>query len=124
MNGARQCCLCKGKNPSPVLKLDDLPISHYLRKSRDDPDPRFCVSFEICQECGLLQISDPIPANLIYNESDTYTTGFQRPRHLEDLITTTVARQDPGRAVDIGCNDGALLEWLIRTGYREVVGVE
>jgi SAM-dependent methyltransferase len=71
-----------------------------------------------------LQIIDPIPADLIYGETDTYTTGFQRPRHLEDLITTTVARQDPGRAIDIGCNDGALLEALRGAGYREVVGVE
>jgi SAM-dependent methyltransferase len=124
MSGARHCCLCNGKNPSLLLKLDDLPISHYLRKDRHEPDRRFSVSFEMCQECGLLQIVDPIPADLIYGKTDTYTTGFQRPRHLEDLITTTVARQDPGRAIDIGCNDGALLEALRRAGYREVVGVE
>jgi SAM-dependent methyltransferase len=124
MSGARQCCLCKGNNPSLLFRLDDLPISHYLRKSRNEPDPRFSISFEMCQECGLLQIIDPIPADLIYGETDTYTTGFQRPRHLEDLITTTVARQDPGRALDIGCNDGALLEALRRAGYREVVGIE
>lgn len=124
MSGARQCCLCKGQNPSLLFKLDDLPISHNLRKSEDEPDPRFCISFEICQDCGLLQIIDPIPADVIYSETDTYTTGFQRPRHLDDLITTTVARQDPGRAIDIGCNDGALLEALRNAGYAEVVGVE
>ncbi|MBV8190450.1 MAG: methyltransferase domain-containing protein [Alphaproteobacteria bacterium] len=124
MSGARQCYLCKGKSPSLLFQLDDLPISHYLRKSPDEPDPRFSVAFDMCRECGLLQILDPIPAHLIYGVTDTYTTGFQRPRHLEDLITTTVARQDPGRAIDIGCNDGALLEALRRAGYRDVVGVE
>ena len=72
----------------------------------------------------MLQIVDPIPADLIYGEADTYTTGFQQPRHLEDLITTTVARQDPGRAIDIGCNDGSLLEVLRRAGYAQVVGIE
>ncbi len=121
---ARQCCLCKGRNLSLLFALDDLPISHYLRKTRDDPDPRFSVGFECCGDCGLLQIVDAIPADLIYGEADTYTTGFQRPRHLEDLITTAVARQDPARAIDIGCNDGALLEALRRAGYRQVVGVE
>jgi SAM-dependent methyltransferase len=104
--------------------LDDLPISHYLRKTSNEPDPRFSVAFDMCRECGLLQILEPIPAHLIYGAADTYTTGFQRPRHLEDLITTTVARQDPGRAIDIGCNDGALLDALRRAGYRDVVGVE
>ncbi len=124
MSSARQCCLCKGRNLSLLFKLDDLPISHYLRKKRDDPDPRFSIGFECCQDCGLLQIAEAIPADLIYGEADTYTTGFQRPRHLEDLITSTVARQDPGKVIDIGCNDGALLEALRRAGYKQVIGVE
>jgi SAM-dependent methyltransferase len=124
MSSARRCCLCRGRNLSLLFNLDNLPISHFLRKKRDDPDPRFSVGFETCENCGLLQIVDPIPADLIYGEADTYTTGFQQPRHLEDLITTTVARQDPGRAIDIGCNDGSLLEVLRRAGYTQVVGVE
>ena len=124
MSSARQCCLCKGRSLSLLFNLNDLPISHFLRKKRDDPDPRFSVGFECCQDCGLLQIVDPIPADLIYGEADTYTTGFQQPRHLEDLITTAVARQDPGRAIDIGCNDGSLLEALSRAGYAKVVGLE
>ena len=124
MSSARRCCLCKGGNLSLLFKLDDLPISHYLRKTPADPDPRFAVHFESCQDCGLLQIVDAVPADLIYGEADTYTTGFQQPRHLEDLITTTVARQDPGRAIDVGCNDGALLEALRRAGYKQVVGIE
>ena len=124
MSSAHRCRLCKGGNLSLLFKLDDLPISHYLRRKRDDPDPRFSVRFECCQDCGLLQIVDAIPADLIYADADTYTTGFQQPRHLEDLITTTVARQDPGRAIDIGCNDGALLEVLRRAGYKQIVGIE
>ncbi|CAN5884608.1 class I SAM-dependent methyltransferase [soil metagenome] len=124
MNSVQHCCLCGGEDLFPLFKLDQLPISHYLRKKLDDPDPRFSVGFECCQACGLLQIADAIPADLLYGHADTYTTGFQRPKHLEDLITTAVARQDPGRAIDIGCNDGALLEALGRAGYKETVGVE
>lgn len=124
MNNVRQCCLCGGKDLVPLFKLDSLPISHYLRKKLDDPDPRFTVGFECCKSCGLLQIVDAIPADLIYSQADTYTTGFQRPRHLEDLITTAVARCDPGSAIDVGCNDGALMEALGRAGYTTVVGLE
>jgi SAM-dependent methyltransferase len=124
MNSVRRCCLCGGQELSTLFKLDELPISHYLRKSRDDPDPRFSVGFDCCHRCGLLQIVDPIPADLLYAHADTYTTGFQRPRHLEDLITTAVARQDPGKVIDIGCNDGALMEALARAGHGMVVGIE
>src|SRR3981081_3617923 len=116
MSSARKCCLCHGTSLSPLFRLQNLPISHYLSRKRDDPDPRFSVGFECCGDCGLLQIVDAIPADLIYGEADTYTTGFQQPRHLDDLITTTVARQDPARAIDVGCNDGTLMEALRRSG--------
>ena len=106
--------------PQPRI-ASDLPLP---QEELDDPDPRFTVGFECCKGCGLLQIVDAIPADLIYSQADTYTTGFQRPRHLEDLITTAVARRDPGSAIDVGCNDGALMETLGRAGYRQVVGLE
>ena len=124
MSDRPRCRLCGGHHLSHFLSLNELPISHYLRKSAKDPDPRFTVHFENCQDCGLLQIVDGIPADMIYAESDTYTTGFQRPRHLDDLITTAVARQDPGKAIDVGCNDGSLMDNLKRSGYSKVVGVE
>jgi methylation protein EvaC len=124
MSDTARCRLCGGHHLSRLFSLNDLPISHYLRKSTQDPDPRFTVGFETCGDCGLLQIVDTIPADLIYGESDTYTTGFQQPKHLDDLITTTVARQDPAKAIDIGCNDGTLMEALRRSGYTQVVGVE
>lgn len=124
MSSARQCRLCEGRSLSPLLKLNDLPVSHYLRKGPDDPDPRFSIGFAACEACGLLQIVDPVPADLIYADADTYTTGFQKPRHLDDLITTAIARQDPCRAIDVGCNDGSLMEALRRAGYVDVVGLE
>jgi 2-polyprenyl-3-methyl-5-hydroxy-6-metoxy-1,4-benzoquinol methylase len=124
MSDTPRCRLCGGRHLSRFLSLNELPISHYLRKSPQDPDPRFTVDFESCQDCGLLQIVNAIPADLIYVEADTYTTGFQRPRHLDDLITTAVARQDPSKAIDVGCNDGTLMENLRRAGYRQVVGIE
>jgi 2-polyprenyl-3-methyl-5-hydroxy-6-metoxy-1,4-benzoquinol methylase len=124
MSDMPRCRLCGGRHLSHFLSLKELPISHYLRKKPQDPDPRFTVDFESCQDCGLLQIVNAIPADLIYDEADTYTTGFQRPRHLDDLITTAIARQDPAKAIDVGCNDGTLMENLRRAGYRQVVGVE
>ncbi len=124
MSDTPRCRLCGGRHLSHLLSVNNLPISHYLRRSPQDPDPRFTVGFDSCRDCGLLQILRPIPADLLYSRADTYTTGFQRPRHLDDLITTAVARQDPGKALDIGCNDGTLMEHLRHAGYTKVVGLE
>jgi 2-polyprenyl-3-methyl-5-hydroxy-6-metoxy-1,4-benzoquinol methylase len=121
----RRCCrLCGGSRLSPVLTLRDMPVSHALRRSAADPDPRFEIAFENCERCGLLQIVDTVDPAILYGDTDTYQTGFHRPRHLDELITTAIAHQDPGRVIDIGCNDGSLMEALKRHGYADIVGIE
>ena len=119
-----KCHLCGGQGFVDIVALHDMPLTHHLRKGADEPDPRFTLRFACCEACGLLQIVDPIPAERLYRDADSYNTGFQKPRHLDDLIATAIARQDPGSALDVGCNDGALMDALRLHGYRPVVGIE
>jgi SAM-dependent methyltransferase len=107
-----------------ALTLDGMPQSHDLRCHADGPDRRLSLAFELCRACGLLQIVEPVPPDVLYSDADTYVTGFQKPRHIDDLLATTLGRQDPGPAIDIGCNDGALLSALARYGYGPISGVE
>jgi len=121
---AKSCRLCGGRGFVDILTLADMPVSHHLRSNAGQPDPRFTLDFACCEGCGLLQIADPIPAELLYRDAESYVTGFQKPRHLDDLIATAIAHRDPGAALDVGCNDGALMDALRLHGYRPVVGVE
>ena len=124
MTSKHNCRLCGSNKLSPVLKLKSLPVSHALRTNVSAPDPRFDLGLATCAKCGLLQVPDPVPAEMLYTDTDTYMTGFHKPRHFDDLITTAIAQQDPGSVIDIGCNDGALMEALKRHGYSPIVGVE
>jgi len=101
-----------------------MAVTHTLRKTDRSPDPRFTLTFDTCRTCGLLQIVEPISPDVLYVETDTYLTGFHKPRHLDDLITTAIAFEDPTPVVDVGCNDGSLMDALVRHGYPSVVGVE
>jgi SAM-dependent methyltransferase len=118
------CRLCGGRRLSTIVTLPDMPVSHAFRRGEDDPDPRFDIAFKACARCGLLQIVEVVEPQVLYRDTDSYTTSFQQPRHLDDLITTAVAHQDPGQVIDIGCNDGALMDALKRHGYGGIVGVE
>ena len=107
-----------------LLQLEGLPISHDLRLGDSGRDPGLSVRFDGSRTCGLLQIVEAPPLDLLYSWADADMTGIQKLRHFDDLIATTIARQDRGRAVDVGCNDGAFLEALGRAGYTDLVGVE
>jgi len=69
----RRCCrLCGGSRLSSVVTLHDMPVSHALRRSAADPDPRFEITFESCERCGLLQIVDTVDPAILYGDTDTY----------------------------------------------------
>lgn len=124
MKKRNTCRLCGSRKLSIAVVLNALPVTHALRTSVRDADPRFDLAFATCAKCGFLQVPSPVPADILYRGADTYMTGFHRPRHLDDLIISAIAYEDPGRVIDIGCNDGALMDVLKRFGYSPIIGVE
>ena len=55
--------------------------------------------------------------------SEFYSTAFQKPKHIDDLIATALSLSDAGNALDIGCNDGAFMHKLNEHGFY-TVGIE
>ena len=41
----RCCCLCGNSTLSTQITLANLPLSHHLRRTPEEPDPRFEVEF-------------------------------------------------------------------------------
>lgn len=117
------CHLCGGMDLEKVIDLGDMPISHNLRTSLATEERTYPIYFHYCHTCGLLQIRDPIPPNELY-DAETYSTGFQKPKHIDDLIVTALSYNPPGNVLDIGCNDGSLLRSLDNYGFPELVGIE
>ena len=117
------CNLCGKSNLVEVIDLGRMPLSHQLRKNLDVPEKTYPVKFHLCMHCELLQIRDPIPPESLY-DSDTYITGFQKPKHIDDLICTVITHRAPESVLDIGCNDGSLLEALKAQGFTRLAGIE
>jgi SAM-dependent methyltransferase len=119
----RSCNLCGKTNLAEAIDLGWMPLTHQLRTDPDIPEKTYPVQFHLCMDCELLQMGDPIPADALY-DADTYTTGFQKPKHIDDLICTAITHRDPESVLDVGCNDGSLLQALKAHGFMTVAGIE
>lgn len=118
------CRICGSRKLEPIIDFGLIPVAHRLRRAIAEPDPRYPVCFHLCGQCELLQIAEPIDPDLLYADTDAYSTAFQRPPHLADLLTSMVARKDPGPLLEIGCNDGYLLKMLRDWGFDRLLGIE
>lgn len=106
-----------------LLYIPDVPLARNFRNSITVPEYVHNFHLALCESCHLPQLLNPVPAEKLY-DSSIYLTGFQKPCHLDDLINSTLAHQPPGKVLEIGCNDGALLTALKEAGYKEVFGIE
>lgn len=123
------CLLCGGARLHHALKLKAMPLPNaYLDASlRGQPQPIYPVGLHLCLDCGQVQLVDIVDPRTVY-EDNIYTSrsslGFVQhfERYAADLVAAE--RPAPGSlAVDIGSNDGLLLEAFQKLGLR-VLGVE
>ncbi|MEO5337067.1 MAG: class I SAM-dependent methyltransferase [Magnetospirillum sp. WYHS-4] len=121
---ALRCRVCASEGLELLVDIGPMPIAHRLRRRAEETEPRFPLRFHICDRCGLLQIARPIDPAVLYAEAETYSTAFQRPAHIPDLIATLLARRDPGPLLEIGCNDGTVLAAMKEHGFEDAIGIE
>lgn len=122
---SQSCRLCAQPSLFDLGEFASLPLAHVLSRSPDHISPRVDTKLEGCSGCGLLQLvhSSDI-SDAAYGDNEDYLTGFQQPKHIDDLLVTSAAIADPEQVIDIGCNDGTLLRRLGDFGYTGLVGVE
>ena len=122
MSEMEACRACL--TPSPYLFLpmgQHPPANMFVRPTDvDRPQPAFSLDAHACLNCGLIQVADQIPA-------DFYDYYFYMPsgaetmhRHFGELAEILCEEAKGGWIVDIGCNDGLLLQACNGLGGKTV----
>jgi SAM-dependent methyltransferase len=122
------CQICSA-DTVPGLDLGHQPISDRLLSAADlnRPEVFYPMRLHHCPQCGLTQLGYIVPPEEVYRDFPfvSGTTKTAR-RHLQSLPARLVRMAGLDRrsfAVDIGSNDGTLLEGYARHGVR-VLGVD
>ncbi|RJL20686.1 class I SAM-dependent methyltransferase [Bailinhaonella thermotolerans] len=107
------CRSCRAADLTEVLDLGE----QYLSDFRDDDlrPPRRPLVLMLCRRCGLAQLRDTTPPELLYHDRYGFRSGVNEAIR-EDLrsVAAHALRACPGarRWLDIACNDGTLLSFV------------
>ncbi len=125
----RPCPICKTSDHSVVYRESTYDESRWTQASFSSRKVPEYMHFRLltCGACGLTYGS-PVAS------AEAASQAYRRASFEASVESTDAARTyaqylrkqgfEPGRALDIGCGDGAFLRELLRLGFREIVGVE
>lgn len=117
------CGLCGSPDLKPILDMGEQPLPE-----RYGSDERYPLALLECAACTLVQLSYIAPPREVFAEDHSYASGNTRAlrEHFTGLAREVGRIAGPGQlVVDVGCNDGTLLE-AVRGEVPDVqvVGVE
>jgi len=123
---SRTCRACREDAVEQTIDFGSWPIVHHLK--REITDPRECYEFAVgvCNNCGLLQLLNPISAEILYKEYFTLSAWKNNPHidRLKWLVGECSGVERSSRVLEIGCNDGSFLTILKEQGYDSLFGIE
>lgn len=124
MTNNHKCRACGSADVESSLDFGETPIAHRLLKAENEAEDLFPFALEICLSCGLIQVADPIPPELLYRGYNYNFSSWKPEPHLADEVTMITAHGVPASVCEIGANDGRFLEELRARGAGTCIAVE
>jgi SAM-dependent methyltransferase len=123
------CIVCGTASVEPFLDLGRTALANKFltHEELSAVESTYPLRVGFCHSCGHVQLTDPVPPRSMF-EDYLYVSSASETlkRHLYDLSDVVVGRchlTDSDLVIDIGCNDGTLLEGFRRHRVR-TLGVD
>lgn len=124
------CRSCGRSNLEPILDLGETPLADRLvtEARLGEPEPRYPLAIVFCPDCGLVQISETVPPEVLFCEDYPYFSSVSDAllRHSRDNVRELIAARGLGAnslAVELASNDGYLLKNYLERGIP-VLGID
>lgn len=125
----KRCLVCRSDAVDEFLNLGDTALANQFLRADEitAQEPKYPLRVGFCRSCGHVQLMESVPPlamfqNYLYVSAASDTLK----NHLWDLSDDLARRYRPGAddlVIDIGCNDGTLLQGFRRHGVR-TLGVD
>ena len=124
----KRCRICFSKKLAGYLDLGKQPFSNsFLNLKQIKKEKKFPLKVVLCKKCGLSQLSIIPDTKFIFSKYD-YLSSSSRALsiHYKKLVEKLVKSYDvrtDDTVLDIGCNDGILLEHYPKN-FKKIIGIE
>ena len=120
-----ECAVCDNKNLQEVLNLNDVPLAGYFpTENQLNEESAYPLRLLFCDDCKLVQTDSVINPDILFKDY-RYLSSVGLSNHFKELSQDLddKFKVKNKKILEIGCNDGVLLEPLSKLG-ADVVGVD
>lgn len=124
------CRACGTALPPAIIDLGETPLADRLVRpeERHEADLTAPLSVTICDACGLAQLTETVPPDLLFGARYPYYSSVSPllTAHFTAAAGALMARRRLGphsRVVEVGSNDGVMLRPFARRGIQ-VLGID
>ena len=123
------CSFCGSDNMSLVIDFGDVALAGaFLKTEQFREEKKYKLQIFFCKNCYLLQIVNKIPPEILFKNyfyfSSAIGTLKEHFKEYAEEVTKRFLIPDKATVVEIGCNDGVLLNPFSKNGVRTVIGVD
>lgn len=124
----RKCRVCKSKALEKVFSLGDQPLVNYYPSEFNEEVDTYPLELFRCTNCELIQLGHIVDKNLLYSDKYPYIpsvskTNLEHFQKIAQNLVEELSLNKDSLVVDVGSNDGSLLECFNKLGTR-VLGIE
>ena len=128
----RSCPICGGRTYEKFAdkRITDERFNEFTYASRKQPE-FMCFRLVRCKRCDLVYA--PNPPSTEFLESAYSTASYDSQEEAQAAAKSYAyalkpyiprSSEERGAAVDVGAGNGALLPWLLKQGFKPVIGIE
>lgn len=120
------CNLCGGPDLLPLIDFGNHPVAKHYLAERSGDQPVWPVRLFFCESCGLTQLVDSCPPEILYDNYVTLSSWKFQP-HVQreiDIIRSLEGMGPDAKVIEIGSNDGMFLHQMSLSGFKNTLGIE
>ena len=126
---SKQCRFCDSHRVKLIIDFGDVALAGSFLKPEEFPDEKkYPLQIYFCEDCYLLQIINRIAPEILFKDYFYFSSAIGTLRkHFREFAQNVTERflvSDQATVVEIGCNDGVLLNPFTEIGIKNIIGID